>query len=270
MDEPIFYNLAPDFNEIPTIYASGEIPIIENQKMVRLETKRGCPYKCTFCAHRNVLKSKVEKHSKNKIFEELAFLKEKKVKRINILDPIFNAGNEYLDIMQEINRLNMNAEITLQTRFEFIHSKEGEIFLDLAEKIGAQLEFGLQTINENEQKVIKRGNQKDKISNVLTELNKRGIHYEVSLIYGLPTQTLESFKKSIDFVQNNKCENIVAYPLMLLKGTEIYEDKEKYGFKEEILGDFNIPTVTSSNSFTKSDWLKMKKIAHSLEKKYRY
>jgi radical SAM superfamily enzyme YgiQ (UPF0313 family) len=263
MLEPIVYDLPTDFASIPPIYASGEIELLQNQKMVRLETKRGCPYKCTFCAHRNVIKTRVEKHEKGKIFEELAFLKAKNVQKINMLDPIFNQGKDYLDIMREIDRIGLKAQISLQTRFEFILGKDGEEFLNLAERIGAQLEFGIQTIIESEQALIKRGNKRETIAELLPELNARGIDYEISLIYGLPTQTVDTFKESIQFVLDNGCTNLVAYPLMLLRGTELFEQRSFFGFKEEILGDFNIPTVTSSHSFTKDNWLHMQTIADS-------
>lgn len=270
MPKSIVFEMATDFASIPPIYASGEIEVQQNQKMVRLETKRGCPYKCSFCAHRNVVKTRVEKHEKEKVFEELAFLKAKGVQKINMLDPIFNQGKDYLDIMREMERINLKAQITLQTRFELIVGKDGKEFLNLAERIGAHLEFGIQTIIEAEQKIIQRGNKREKIAELLPELNARGIGYEISLMYGLPLQTVDTFQESIDFVLNHGCNNLVAYPLMLLRGTGLFEQRTQFGFKEEILGDFNIPTVTSSHSFTKDNWLEMYRIAESINPKNRF
>ena len=99
---------------------------------------------------------------------------------------------------------------------------------------------------------------------LFTRLNELGISYEVSLIYGLPNQTVQSFRKSISLLRENGCTDIAAFPLMLLKGTELYAEKEKWGMEEEIVGDFGIPTVTSSNSFTKNEWLQMNDLAVSL------
>ena len=101
-------------------------------------------------------------------------------------------------------------------------------------------------------------------------MNQRKISYEVSLIYGLPNQTVDSFKRSIDFLLNQGCREITAWPLMLLKGTPLFYEKNKWGLREEIIGDFNIPVVTSSSSFDRNDWLKMQKIAHSLELNNRF
>lgn len=57
---------------------------------------------------------------------------------------------------------------------------------------------------------------------------------------------------------------------MLLRGTGLFEQRTQFGFNEEVLGDFNIPTVTSSDSFSKDDWLQMQAIAESLNPKLRF
>lgn len=267
---PLFLNESVDFSEIPSPYLTNEILISENQKMVRWETKRGCPYKCSFCSHRDLTKNKVYKHGKDKILEELALFKTKKVKRINIIDPVFNAGKDYLAYMQHIYELGLSAELTLQTRFEMIKGETGELFLDLSEKTNAHLEFGVQTIIPDEYNAINRPNDNNLIGKLLPELKSRNISYEISLIYGLPYQTLDTFRYSIDFLLSKGCENLTAYPLMLLKGTELYEQKEKFNFVEQNMGDFNIPTVIASNSFTEQEWLKMSEIAEQLNPNSRH
>lgn len=249
---------------------TNTIPVSQNQKMVRWETKRGCPYKCTFCAHRDLGKNKVYKHQIDKIFSELSLFKKKHIERINILDPIFNVGGEYLNILKEICRINLTATVTMQTRFELIKGSNGDDFLNLCKKINSHLEFGLQTIIKNECDVINRSNNVKIISEVLKKLNTANISYEVSLIYGLPMQTVSSFKKSINFLKSNFCKNIVAYPLMLLKGTELYACKNDYNMAEKEIGDYHIPTVVSSNSFTENDWLEMKNIANHLNSNCRF
>ncbi len=262
--QPLQLNYEIDVKEIPSVYTTHEILVKPRQKMVRLETKRGCPYRCSFCSHRDLQKNKVYKHEQEKIFSELAYLKNKHVEKINVLDPVFNVGNDYLKIMQEIKRIDLNSIISLQTKFEMIKGEKGKQFLDLATEINAYLEFGIQTTVESECNAINRHSDKTVIKNVLHELKARQISYEVSLIYGLPIQTVDTFQYNIDFLQSNGCENITAYPLMLLKGTELYEQKKRWKFVERKMGDFHLPTVVSSNTFSERDWLKMKEISDNI------
>lgn len=260
-----FINKTIEFKNIPSPYLLKELEIPFEQPMLRMETKRGCPYRCTFCAHRDLSKNKVYLGQFDKVAQELSFFREKEVKRVNILDPIFNVGNDYLNILEEIDRLKFkDTTFTLQTRFELIKRNRGEHFLSLVEKTKAHLEFGLQTIIPAEYNVINRPNNQTHISTLFNELNKRRISYEVSLIYGLPNQTVDSFKQSIDFLYKNGCSSITAFPLMLLKGTELYGQKQKWNMVEEQIGEFNIPVVTSSNTFDKNAWLKMQEISNKL------
>lgn len=209
--------------------------------------------------------NKVLLKANDRVFEELVFFKNKNVKKINILDPIFNAGKDYLVILNKMVSLEITSLISIQTRFETISGEKGQEFLNLCEKLNIHLEFGLQTAIRNESILIKRKNQPDKIASVMKELNKRGISYEVSLIYGLPSQTLHSFNESIEFLKINGCDNVKAFPLMLLKGTELYLEKEKYKMEEKIINEFDIPVVVKSDSFTENEWLKMKERAETLE-----
>ncbi len=252
------------FSDIPSPYTTGIIPIKVNQSKVRIETKRGCPYKCTFCAHRDLTNNKVLIKDNDRVFEELVFFKNKKVRKINILDPIFNAGKDYLIILKKMISLRITAQINIQTRFETISGYNGQEFLNLCERLNIHLEFGLQTAIRSESILIKRKNQPEKITSVMKELNKRNISYEVSLIYGLPSQTFNSFNESIAFLQTNGCHKIKAFPLMLLKGTELYLEKEKYSMEEKIINEYDIPVVVKSDSFTEYEWLKMKERAESL------
>jgi radical SAM superfamily enzyme YgiQ (UPF0313 family) len=259
-----------DFSLIPSVYLTGEFPIEQNMKMIRWETQRGCPYVCSFCAHRDLEKGKVYKHELDKIFAELAFFKGKNVQKVNALDPIFNGGKNAVLILEEIARLQMNTLFSFQVRFENFKNVLGKKFLDFAEKININLEFGLQTIVEKEFYTIERPNNLQVVESVIQELNERGISYEISMIYGLPHQTLESFQYGIDWLLERNVKNIAAFPLMLLKGTKLYDQKEEFSFVEKVLGDFNIPTVVSSNTFSENEWQIMKEIAGELNPKVRF
>ncbi|MCC5814660.1 MAG: radical SAM protein [Leptospira sp.] len=253
------------FENLPSPYLSGAIPLEVGQKMIRWETKRGCPYKCSFCAHRDLANSKVNKHNLDRIYEELHLFHEMDVQKINILDPIFNVGKGYLEILKEMDRIGYRNLVSIQSRFELIGGDRGEEFLDLCENLNINLEFGLQTSDKLESSLINRKNDPTKIQHAMHELNTRNISYEISLMFGLPNQTVESFQRSIDFVIDNGCENITAYPLKLLRGTKLESQREEFQFREMTMGDFDIPFVVESNSFSEADWWQMKELADSLE-----
>jgi hypothetical protein len=74
-------------------------------------------------------------------------------------------------------------------------------------------------------------------------------------------QTLESFKESVRWCLERQVPVIKAFPLLLLRGTELERDRDRWGFVE---GAGAMPPVIESNSFDKSDWLAMASISEAL------
>jgi radical SAM superfamily enzyme YgiQ (UPF0313 family) len=258
------------FESLPSPYLTGAFPIAFRQEMVRMETQRGCPYKCSFCAHRDLKKGEVYRLPTQKAYEELAYFHERQVGKINMLDPIFNAGPTYIPCLEEMVRLGLKATVSLQCRFETIAGPQGERFLDLCEQLNVHLEFGLQTAIREESALIDRKNNMEKVASAMAKLRVRQIPYEVSLIYGLPIQTLSSFQRSIDFVMAQGCTHITAFPLMLLKGTKLFGQKEFYGYREALLGEYQIPVAIASNTYSEADWQQMERIAQELPSPKKY
>ncbi len=183
-----------------------------------------------------------------------------KVKRISVLDPIFhNNVNRAIQILNSARAAGLTAHISLQCRFETCTPE----FLDALEGLNVTLEFGLQTTIEAEYRAIKRPNHLNIVCDRIRQLHERQIDFEVSLIYGLPNQTLDSFRSSVDWCVRQRVPRIRAWPLMLLRGTPLYEQKELYGFKES--DDQAIPIVVASNSFSETEYIEMARIAQSLE-----
>ena len=65
-----------------------------------------------------------------------------------------------------------------------------------AQRANVVLECGIQSIIGDKMKMIKRINNLKKIESISRKLHERKISFEVSIIYGLPKQTLETFKRT--------------------------------------------------------------------------
>ncbi|EWH01909.1 hypothetical protein Q427_11355 [Halomonas sp. BC04] len=182
------------------------------------------------------------------------------VERISVLDPVFHTNPaRAVDVLNSIKAAGVDAKLSLQCRFETCKPE----FLAALEGLDVTLEFGLQTTIEAEYRAIDRPNNMQIVGKKIQELHERQIDFEVSLIYGLPNQTLASFQASIDWCLQQQVPRVRAWPLMLLRGTPLYEQKERYGFRESL--DQRIPVVVESNSFSKADNAEMARIALALE-----
>jgi len=264
---------AIDLESIPSPILGGLIP---PQPFIRWETQRGCPFRCAFCQHRESDVTMVrQQFSKTRLYQETQWLLSHPViNDIAVLDPTFNSGPHYLWILEQFIAQGYQGKLSLQCRAEMVNDK----FLDLVQALNktAQvvLEFGLQTIHRHEAKLIERPNNCRKVTEVLKQTHQRNIATEVSLIFGLPGQTLASFKESIQFCIDLQVPTIFAFPLMLLRGTPLHDKKHQLGLLESSDLDSldlsnrisnHIPHVVQSPSFTISDWHNMAALAKKLD-----
>jgi radical SAM superfamily enzyme len=87
--------------------------------------------------------------------------------------------------------------------FETITGNKGDRFIDICSKNTnrVSLEFGVQTIHQKEMEELCRDNDISHIEKIMGCLKKNNIKYSVSIIYGIPYQTVDSFRKTIDFIK---------------------------------------------------------------------
>ena len=244
-------------NTLPSPHLDGTCPV---GQFVRWETQRGCQFACTFCQHRQPgARLRSTTLGVDRLHREIAAFREAGTKRIAVLDPIFNSDQERaIRLLDETRRVGLAAELSLQCRFELTRAP----FLDAIEGLDVRLEFGLQTIHQDEARAIRRPNHMEKVSNVIASLNERGVPYEVSLIYGLPFQTLERFRASVEWCLSRGVPRVRAWPLMLLRGTGLEAERDRWGFVESC--ESGIPVVVESHWFSRDDHAAMARLAAGL------
>ena len=241
--------------------------LLTNNDKVHWETKRGCPYSCGFCEWGNASNKKVTNINMQRLNSEIELFRKLNVKEINIIDGTFNFSKkkgENVDILEKVLN-STSAKIILQVRFENVKGDVGDRFLDLCSRYSdrVKLEFGLQTIHKSEMIVIGRYNNMKIIVSTMSRLNLLKVNYKVSLIFGIPGQTVKSFEETIEFVRSNGCDKISAFPLRLPLNSDMEKHKKDLEVKETIL-KYNIYQVTESYSFNNKDYERMEKLSNKL------
>ena len=254
----------PVFETLTSPYLSGLISVKEGMS-VRMELRRGCLFNCTFCRHRNPEKKVfcigcAESHRK-----ELELFKEKKVGKINVLDPYFNDcrvdfKEVSFNFLRTVKELKIQSPISLQIRPEMLNKE----YLDVAESMPNLIfEIGIQSLDNVVSKKINRGgkNTREIVLEKLNEVIKRKIQTEITLIYGLPLQTAYSFKSDIETLKSLGFSKISAFPLQIYRGTDIFENYANFGLKVK-LNDIGILQVYDTPNH---DFSEMENIANELK-----
>lgn len=246
---------------LPSPWLTGVIDACSTAS-VHWESQRGCQFHCSFCQHRQPnSRAPIVTVATQRIAREIDLLCDAQVKRISVLDPIFNSDEQHAaGILRQFIERGFGGELALQCRAELINLKN-PVFLDAAERLNVTLEFGLQSVEKQEFRGIGRRNNLPKIEEVLNEVRARGIRHEVSLIYGLPDQTVDSFRSSVDWCLRRRIPVVRAFPLLLLRGTKLFHDQAKWRLT---LSEGPLPVVNSSSTFNASDWREMDAVANAL------
>ena len=135
-------------------------------------------------------------------------------------------------------------------------------FLETAAKLDVKLEFGLQTIHKNEGRAVGRTNNMRRVNEVFDKLKQEELYHEVSIIFGLPNQTLASFIETVEWCLDKSIPVIKAFPLMLLRGTDIEQRKHEWNLIES---NESMPTVISQTLFLTLSGLKCFRISEALK-----
>jgi radical SAM superfamily enzyme YgiQ (UPF0313 family) len=248
-----------DLDKLPSPWLNNIINT-KQQEFIRWESQRGCPFKCTFCQHKEPGARLISKQfASSRILKEIDLFCKENIKDIAVLDPIFNATPFSNKILERFYENSFKGRLSLQCRLELINDD----FINIASKLNVCLEFGLQTIHLDEGRAVKRQNNMKIVEKNIEIINLKELDYEITLIYGLPEQTLSSFIETVNWCLERSVPRIKAFPLMLLRGTELSHKKKQWGLKES---NDSMKVVTSSDTFDYRDWEQMAKISDALKK----
>lgn len=246
---------------LPSPLLEEFIPL-QGQAFIRWESQRGCQFNCSFCQHRQAgARDKPRTFPIQRIEREIDLICDKGVKKVAVLDPVFNSNMERGHAVRVLKRFAHNrfaGRLSLQCRAELVDDD----FLDALQGLDVCLEFGVQTIHPAEYLAIDRPNNVPRIEAVLAQVRARGICFEVSLIFGLPQQTLRSFMRTVRWCLQQRIPVIKAFPLLLLRGTKAEQERHRWGL---VVDEGGMPTVMQSTTFSRAAWQAMNRISTALQ-----
>lgn len=200
-------------------------------------TSRGCPFKCIFCTT-EVFGKKVRRRSLDSVLKEMVNSIDKfDTEHFFIFDDTLTLDRKYiLELCRLIKGLNITFEGS--TRANLV---DEELISAMAEAGLVRLSFGLESVNPNIRKIIKKEIPLKSYITANRLTNKYGIETLNSCMIGLPGETVDTIRETLLFLRRSKevkqanLAIAVPYP-----GTELYEMAKK--------GEHNLTLLTDNFS----------------------
>ncbi len=255
-----------EMDQIPFGYDQiNDFDLSYANKIIYYESSRGCPFRCSYCL--SSIDKKLRFKSLEKVFEELNFFIEKKVKQVKFVDRTFNCQVERSIAIWKFLKENDNGI----TNFHFeiaadILTEEELQVLGTVRPGQIQLEIGVQTTNPKTLDEIRRKMDFHKVAHCVTIISKQqNIHQHLDLIAGLPFEDYESFHRSFNDVFQIRPEQLQLGFLKVLKGSWMHENVEQYGLKYQAKPPFE---VRSTKWISYEELLRLKRVEEIVEVYY--
>ncbi|MCP4649290.1 MAG: radical SAM protein [PVC group bacterium] len=208
-----------DYRIVPILAPAKGYPIAP------IVTSRGCPFLCTFCASNVTWKNKFRVRSPENVVDEIKLLVEKfGVREIYITDDNLTLNRKHAEaICDEIMKagLKISWQCPNGVRIDHLDQK----LLAKMKKAGCySVGLGIESANKEILCNIKKQLDLSVVKKVLIDLKKAGIMSYGFFVFGLPGETHETIRETIDFAKNNPFDRAWFNILTPYPGSEIFND----------------------------------------------
>jgi len=225
--EKIIAGLQPKLDQIHMPYQLYTDVDIKN-RVLYVEASRGCPFKCEFCL--SALDKTAWPFDLDLFLAQMDELYQRGARHFKFVDRTFNLKIKNSLKILEFFLERMAPDLFLH--FEVVPDHLPDALKDMIAKFPAgslQFEIGIQTFNPDVQARISRrqDNQKAK-DNLVWIRDNTEAYIHADLIFGLPSETIDSFAQSFNDLYQLKPHEIQVGILKRLKGSPIIRHTQEH------------------------------------------
>ena len=203
-------------------------------RYIRQNYALGCPFKCSFCTIQTIGR-KPNYFPVERVLNEIKQFRAHYGEYHNIYfgDETFTVNKEKTKEICSALRLTGNITYDIQTRLENLVDKP--ILLMLSSSGCRWVEVGIETLIQKSMPIHKQNTNLMKVKEILFRLRDHGLPVCSFIVNGLPEQTLDEMRYSIDKVCSLLEEGLLHasyfFGLVPYPGSIMYDKPECYGLK---------------------------------------
>lgn len=237
--------LVPNLDDFPSPYLEGTVYRVARPT---IEMARGCIFSCAFCSDaKQSREGRMQLRGSDRLASEIAAVVawpesqwiDAGASTANVTDAAFARTCE------AIRRGDPNGKLRYGFQLYPSLARDSQREALRGVPVGA-LHFGVQSLSPDTFAPMKRGTRLQHIERALKTFSGAG-PLELSMILGLPGETLESFRNSFDRVLSFDAARVVVNRLLVLPGTQLHLHRAVHGLGVDAQRYYRV-THTSSMS----------------------
>ncbi|HPD60484.1 MAG TPA: radical SAM protein, partial [Thermodesulfobacteriota bacterium] len=203
-------------------------------KATTMLTSRGCPFSCAFCVESLAVGKKHRAHSPSRVVAELDhILSQYNIEAIYFLDEAFLTDLVRVRSLCEImikDGYNRRVKWAAQVRVDAL----SQDLLKLMKEAGCiHLECGFETTSDRLLKNFNKKTSSQKNREIVTLIKSSGIRCLAYIIAGLPGETEEEFKASVEFIKTSGVDAVAFSRFIPYPGSIIYNELVQKGMLQK-------------------------------------
>lgn len=248
-----------------------------SQNRIPLNTARGCPHLCTYCAVDLVIGRSFRARSPKNVVDEIEFWYRKGYRNFGFNDSTFTENmKRAVQIAEELIKRNIKIEWDLRTGIR-VDRVNRELLQKLKQAGCNFIAFGIESTDPEVLKLMHKGIRFERIEKSVHDAKACGLKIGGFFMIGTPGDTYQKFKKAYNFANQEVFDEVRFYNTEPYPGTAIYEwIREKGRFlvePEEYLNSrsrwdeepiFETDSFTAEErrkAFSEGEFLMVKKLA---------
>lgn len=199
---------------------------IDGDRTTTMITSRGCPFSCSFCS--SIWGKNVRFRSPEDVYEEIKEVKEKYgFSSVMFFDDIFAINkNRVKKIADLVEPLEMKFR-----GFSRVDTADKELLLDLVRMGFVELGIGVESGSQKLLDINSKGVKIEQCESFIEMAHDVGLRVKAFFIIGLPGETHDTIKDTMNFLERNKLDDIDVTLLQPYPGSDIWNNTEKYDIK---------------------------------------
>lgn len=188
---------------------------------------RGCPYRCNFCSRPSHLR-KFRTRSAENIVDEMEEIYQDYPGGFSFEDDTFTLNKKLIhEFCDEVIKRRLNVRWKAMTRADAV---DDELLGHMRQAGCDDLFFGVEAGNERiRNEVIKKHITDEQIFTAIRLCRKHGIHTNILLMLGFPTETEKEIKDTINFAAKAKADLMGIRITVVMPGSRLFEEAKREG-----------------------------------------